>query len=570
MEISTSPLVDHTDRPPVRRRIYVRRLKTLILALAAAAVLAGFVFAPAASAATGDFVISGRGYGHGAGMSQWGAWAAAREGVKYDAILAFYYPGTTLTALSPSQLIKVRLTRSSNSSSCYYRADLKPTVTSATLVMRTGSVETTRSLAVGTVVQTLYTGGKVQVVGTTGSFDWVEVRPASTDGRVAAALWATSGTTTAYNIEYWGTLRVEPSTTATSLRLYNTLLLDRYLRAIAEIDPGWANSSLPTQYAPECVKAQQVAARTYAAAHSTTSDLYDNTNDQVYLGYTWEATHPGVRAAVEATAGLILTYAGKPISAHFSTHSGGYTTNSAWSDTGAPAYMPAKPDPWSLKAPVPPWTMAGPGYPWTYTFSPATLTTKLALSVGTITKVEVIARDTADADSHARTLRVTGTTGSATISARTFKSRLGLKSTLILSITNGTSTGSTRYDQTNTLIAKTGTWATYTTTAAYIGSYGRSSTAGARANIYFTGTKIAWIGMKGTTPGIVDVYLDNVWKATLDLYAATATYQVTLWTSVDLTSAAHHMDLVRNSASLSSEFIVLDAVDIWGTITTGP
>ena len=69
---------------------------------------------------------------------------------------------------------------------------------------------------------------------------------------------------------------------------------------------------------------------------------------------------------------------------------------------------------------------------------------------------------------------------------------------------------------------KTGTWDDYSNTAAYLGSYGRSSTAGAKATVYFTGTKIAWIGMKGITPGIVDVYLDDVKKATLDLYASPA------------------------------------------------
>jgi hypothetical protein len=140
-----------------------------------------------------------------------------------------------------------------------------------------------------------------------------------------------------------------------------------------------------------------------------------------------------------------------------------------------------------------------------------------------------------------------------------------------VTITAGSpSGGATRYEQTNTNIVKVGTWSDFSAGGASGGSYGRSSTAGARANIYFTGTKIAWIGMKGTTPGIVDVYLDDVKKATLDLYAATATYQVTLWTSATLTNGPHHIDLIRNTASLSTEYIVLDAVDIWGTITTGP
>ena len=129
----------------------------------------------------------------------------------------------------------------------------------------------------------------------------------------------------------------------------------------------------------------------------------------------------------------------------------------------------------------------------------------------------------------------------------------------------------TRYEQGNTNIAKTGTWKDYLTTGPSGGSYGRSSTPGAKATIYFTGTRIDWIGMKGITPGIVEVYLDDVLKATLDLYAPSAKYQVMLWSSGTLTNGTHHMDLVRAKASLSTEYLVLDAVDIYGgNIIAGP
>lgn len=43
------------------------------------------------------FTISGKGYGHGIGMSQYGAKARADSGDSYSSILKFYYPGTTLT-----------------------------------------------------------------------------------------------------------------------------------------------------------------------------------------------------------------------------------------------------------------------------------------------------------------------------------------------------------------------------------------------------------------------------------------------------------------------------------------
>jgi hypothetical protein len=128
----------------------------------------------------------------------------------------------------------------------------------------------------------------------------------------------------------------------------------------------------------------------------------------------------------------------------------------------------------------------------------------------------------------------------------------------------------TRYDQTDPHISYSAGWVPYSSASAYGGSYGRASSTSATATIYFTGTKIAWIGMKGSTPGIVDVYLDDVKKATLDLYASPAIYQASLWASDILTSGAHHMDLVRSSASLSTEFIVLDAVDVVGSLVSAP
>lgn len=70
METSKARLAFHAIRSPNPRAARARRLTRLVLALAAAGILAGLVFAPAACAATGDLVISGRGNGQGQGMSQ--------------------------------------------------------------------------------------------------------------------------------------------------------------------------------------------------------------------------------------------------------------------------------------------------------------------------------------------------------------------------------------------------------------------------------------------------------------------------------------------------------------------
>ena len=52
------------------------------------------------------FVISGRGWGHGVGLAQWGAYGYAQHGLTYDKILAHYYTGTTL---GPAPVARVRV-----------------------------------------------------------------------------------------------------------------------------------------------------------------------------------------------------------------------------------------------------------------------------------------------------------------------------------------------------------------------------------------------------------------------------------------------------------------------------
>jgi subtilisin family serine protease len=127
-----------------------------------------------------------------------------------------------------------------------------------------------------------------------------------------------------------------------------------------------------------------------------------------------------------------------------------------------------------------------------------------------------------------------------------------------------------RYDQTNSNIRYTGTWATFTTTSAYGGSYGRSATSGASTTIYFTGTRLDWIATMGTTTSKADVYLDGVLQTTIDLAASVVAYKVDVWSTGPLANGAHNVRIVRTSTDVSGKYITLDAVDIWGSITAGP
>src|ERR1051325_4459655 len=77
-----------------------RRVRALGCTRAAVVAVAG-----SASAAT-VLVVTGRGWGHGVGMSQWGAEGYARHGATWQRILAHYYPGTKL---APSPISRIRV-----------------------------------------------------------------------------------------------------------------------------------------------------------------------------------------------------------------------------------------------------------------------------------------------------------------------------------------------------------------------------------------------------------------------------------------------------------------------------
>jgi hypothetical protein len=127
-----------------------------------------------------------------------------------------------------------------------------------------------------------------------------------------------------------------------------------------------------------------------------------------------------------------------------------------------------------------------------------------------------------------------------------------------------------RYQQTDGHIVKAGAWSDFTKSLASGGSYGRSSSSNASATIYFTGTRLDWIAMTGSTPGIVDVYLDDVRQTTIDLYSSAAQYLVAAWSSGDIADGPHKVELRRSTSSAAGEFLTLDAVDIWGTIDNAP
>lgn len=69
---------------------------------------------------------------------------------------------------------------------------------------------------------------------------------------------------------------------------------------------------------------------------------------------------------------------------------------------------------------------------------------------------------------------------------------------------------------------------------------------------------------------MADVYLDGVKKATVDLAAPESTYQVNAWSTGSIPEGTHMVEIVRSSTSASDKRLTLDALEVWGTIRTGP
>ncbi|VBB06057.1 stage ii sporulation protein [Lucifera butyrica] len=123
---------------------------------------------------------------------------------------------------------------------------------------------------------------------------------------------------------YRGVIEIDSQGTVQGLTVVNTLPLEEYLY-------GVIGREISTDWPLEAVKAQAVAARTYALynlrEHGAGGiDVYATTDNQVYGGTECE-TARGIQA-VNATQGLVITYHAKPIAAYFHSSAGGYTENS--------------------------------------------------------------------------------------------------------------------------------------------------------------------------------------------------------------------------------------------------
>jgi stage II sporulation protein D len=135
------------------------------------------------------------------------------------------------------------------------------------------------------------------------------------------------------------------------LMVINKLEIESYLRAVVPAES-------PSSWAPETLKAQTVAARTYAIyqinhRQDWAYDVVDNEGDQVYGGVAKE--RKSTDQAVKETQGYIISQSAKPILAMYTANSGGYTADSMSVFKLSKTYFVSKEDPESLKGQMANW-----------------------------------------------------------------------------------------------------------------------------------------------------------------------------------------------------------------------
>src|SRR3954452_12722108 len=291
--------------------------------------LCALICVPAAADAKVRFWIKGAGFGHGVGMSQYGAYGMARLGRNYQQILAHYYRGT-IVSLTPTHSIRVLL----QSGRSRVRLD------GAT---RVGG----KRLSMNKTYSATQHGSGVRIRGPRGGRIATFARPLKgrrTVRYVRLRGTALNGVTSG---RYRGALELRGGG---GLSVVNALGLDAYVRGVV---PG----EMPSSWLPEALKAQAVAARTYGLASDRGSffDVYPDTRSQMYQGRDYETL--STNAAVRATRRNVVTYDGALIMTYFFSTSGGRTESVQNSFIGAAPepYLRGVKDPYDKIAPRHRW-----------------------------------------------------------------------------------------------------------------------------------------------------------------------------------------------------------------------
>jgi stage II sporulation protein D len=346
------------------------------------ALLAAGLLVPATADAT--WVIKGHGFGHGVGLSQYGAYGYAQHGRNYEQILNHYYRNTKV---GKGRTGRVRVLLGSQGSIGFSNAESA----------------CGRDLNPGKDYSFALSGAKVTLLAPNGS----KLRPCGKEGR------AKGGRT--ISIAGVGRYRGDliASVDGGSLLVINSVGVEGYVKGVVA-------NEMPSSWHQQALRAQAVVARSYGLAtkRSGAFDHYDDTRSQVYGGRDSETK--ATNRAVKRTKRKVVKFDGKIATTYYFSTSGGETENSEFGFSGGSSlpYLKSVNDPYDKISPV---------HKWKLTLSNSAMESRLkALFQGNLQRIQIL--DTGRSPRIVRA-RVVGSSGSTTITGDTLRNRLGLRST---------------------------------------------------------------------------------------------------------------------------------------------
>jgi stage II sporulation protein D len=357
------------------------RAKGIAIAVAACAALTAGALPATASGA--QWVIHGRGFGHGVGMSQYGAYGYAKHGRDYRSILKHYYRHTRIGTANDSIKVLLASGRGSIGFSNARRACGK-------------------RLRANRGYQFAESGSKVLLRSARG-------RKVASCGRKGTAKGGHG-----IRVDGKGTYRGNLMATASGgLLVVNKVDLDDYAK-------GVIGNEMPSSWPQNALRAQAVASRSYGLTSSGGPgfDVYDDTRSQVYGGKGSETS--ATNRAVRETSKEVVRYHKKVVTAFFFSTSGGRTESIQYGFPGATAVP-------YLKSVDDPYDDVSPYHRWTERYSQGDMESRLSgLFRGRLKKVKIT--KTGDSPRIVKA-KVVGSRDSSRVSGATLQGRLGLMST---------------------------------------------------------------------------------------------------------------------------------------------
>ncbi|MFQ5557774.1 MAG: SpoIID/LytB domain-containing protein [Acidimicrobiales bacterium] len=331
------------------------------------------------------FTFTGGGWGHGVGMSQYGALGRAEAGQSYAEILSFYYDGTELVTdpgdgtLVPDDVdVLVGVAAAATVSPAgpagsvltvaVDGTDVGTTTVALSIsrvgggwVLTDGGPSWCDGVCAGTVLTVSFPDGEGVTIDGIGSYvhGRVELTPAGSDVAKPGDPAETCGSGASFCV------------------VIGSMSMQHYLYGLAEVPSSWPD---------EALRAQTVAGRSYAVAKMTERadwdepfDLHASVTDQHWTGWAKESECASFAwcDAVDHTDDQVLTHEGSVITAFYSSSNGGHTASSdePWS-TPLP-YLVARPDPLDA-APDGDGVPQNPNFAWEHDYTAADISRWLA------------------------------------------------------------------------------------------------------------------------------------------------------------------------------------------------